>query len=94
MGAKKGHKKSGGRKKGTPNKLTKTVKEVVLGTFNDLQKDRNANLKTWAKENTTEFYKIAAKLIPNELNANATVLIAPITKEELKKAAEELGSGL
>jgi hypothetical protein len=61
---------TGGRPKGTPNKLTKTVKETVLAAFNDLQGDPRANIITWAKDNPTEFYKIASKLIPTEVNAN------------------------
>lgn len=57
----------GGRKKGVPNKLTKTVKETVLSVFNDLQSHPTANLATWAEGEPTEFYKIAAKLIPTEI---------------------------
>lgn len=58
-----------GKPKGTPNKLTRTVKETVLAVFNDLQADPKANLFSWGKENPTDFYKIAAKLIPTEVNA-------------------------
>lgn len=68
----KGKEKSGGKVKGTPNKLTKTVKETILGAFNDLQEDPRANIFSWAKENPTEFYKIASKLIPTEISANIT----------------------
>lgn len=67
MAAKKGHKKSGGRKKGSQNKFTKTVKSVFSNVFHDLQNDPEAKLSVWAKENTTEFYKLATKLIPTEL---------------------------
>jgi len=62
-----------GRPKGTPNKLTRTVKETVLKVFDDLQADPKANLLAWGKDNPTEFYKIAAKLIPTEVNANVEV---------------------
>ena len=68
---KKGESK--GRPKGAINKLTKTVKETVLGAFNELQADPKANIMAWAKENTTEFYKIASKLIPTEVNASVEV---------------------
>lgn len=61
-----------GKPKGTPNKLTKTVKETILGAFNDLQEDPRANIFSWAKDNPTEFYKIASKLIPTEISANIT----------------------
>lgn len=63
-----------GRAKGIPNKITKTVKETVLAVFNDLQEDPKANLLSWGKDNPTDFYKIAAKLIPTELNASVEVI--------------------
>ena len=71
MGFKKGEPRAenAGRKEGTANKLTKTVKERVLEVFNELQGDPQANLLSWAKEEPTEFYKIAAKLIPADINA-------------------------
>lgn len=59
-----------GRIKGTPNKLTRTVKETVLAVFNELQADPKAKLIVWAKEEPTEFYKIAAKLIPTEISGH------------------------
>ena len=58
-----------GRPPGAQGKLTKTVKETVLAVFNNLQEDPKANLEEWAKKEPTEFYKIAAKLIPTEVNA-------------------------
>lgn len=58
-----------GKPKGAINKLTKTVKEVVFDVFEKIQSDPSANLLTFAKNNPTEFYKIAAKLIPSDVNA-------------------------
>jgi hypothetical protein len=72
MAKPKGSKKIGGRTKGTPNKLTTSVKEAVQLAFDSLQLDSKANLKTWGKENPTEFYKLAAKLIPTDLKADLT----------------------
>lgn len=62
--------KMSGRKPGSLNKTTRTVKETVLAVFNDLENDPKKGLLKWAKDNETEFYKIASKLIPNEVNAN------------------------
>lgn len=62
-----------GKPKGAVNKLTKTFKELLTESIKDLQLDKKANLTSWAKENPTEFYKIAAKLIPTEVTANVTV---------------------
>lgn len=69
MAFEKGKEKTGGRVAGSVNKLTKTVKERVLEVFNELQEDSEANLLSWAKTEPTEFYKIAAKLIPADINA-------------------------
>jgi hypothetical protein len=71
MGFEKGKPRpeNAGRKEGSINKLTKTVKEKVLEVFNELQEDPTANMLSWAKEEPTEFYKIAAKLIPADINA-------------------------
>jgi hypothetical protein len=71
MGFEKGKPRpeNAGRKEGSVNKLTKTVKERVLEVFNELQEDSEANLLSWAKTEPTEFYKIAAKLIPADINA-------------------------
>ncbi len=72
---KKGSEKKGGRQKGTPNKITKTVKETVLAAFNDLQSDPTVNLITWGKANPKDFYIIAAKLIPTELSGEVATKI-------------------
>lgn len=67
MAFKKGN---SGKPKGSQNKLTKSVKEAFEIAFNELQSDKNANLATWAKENTTDFYRLAAKLIPTDIKAD------------------------
>jgi len=69
----KGKQKTGGRKAGQPNVLTRTVKETVLAAFNELQDDPKVKIAQWGKDNPTEFYKIAAKLIPTEVSATVTV---------------------
>lgn len=81
MGFKKGEPRpeNAGRKEGSINKLTKTVKERVLEVFNELQDDPKANMLNWAKEEPTEFYKIAAKLIPADINAKVEGKIITVT---------------
>jgi hypothetical protein len=54
-----------GRKAGTPNKLTATFKQAVLMVFDNL--GGVEHLTEWARANPTEFYKIAARLIPQEM---------------------------
>lgn len=65
---KKGEKRPNQGKRG-PNKLTTTVKSVFEETFKQLQKDPKSPhaLANWAQMEPTEFYKLAAKLIPTEL---------------------------
>lgn len=58
-----------GREPGIPNKLSKSVRQAVLDAFNKMQEDPNVNIEQWGKENPKEFYLIAAKLIPTEINA-------------------------
>lgn len=88
MGFKKGETRpeNSGRKEGSVNKLTKTVKERVLEVFNELQSDSEANLLSWAKTEPTEFYKIAAKLIPSDINAKIEgkiITVVPPSKRDV-----------
>lgn len=54
-----------GRPAGVENKLTKTFKAALMATFHEL--GGVEHLTQWAKTNPTEFYKIAARLIPTEI---------------------------
>jgi len=56
-----------GKPKGATNKTTKLVKEVFADVFAELQNDPKAKLSVWGRENPTEFYKLASKLIPIQL---------------------------
>ena len=87
---KKGDKKRGGRKAGVPNKLTKTVREAFEAAFHEMQRGGSpVTLEKWAKKNPTEFYKLAAKLIPQEINANVNVDLA----KRIAEARERAGGG-
>jgi hypothetical protein len=59
-----------GRKKGTPNKLTVSVRQAFKDAFDYLQRDINspAHLRNWGEANPKEFYSIAQKLIPQEIS--------------------------
>ena len=52
-----------------PNKITRTVKETVLAVFTEIQSDPKVKLSQFAKDYPKEFYAIAAKLIPTEVQA-------------------------
>lgn len=59
-----GH-KTGGRQKGTPNNITRAFREAVQIAYDAIGGDEA--FATWARENPTEFYRIAARLIPQEM---------------------------
>lgn len=58
-------KKTGGRQAGTPNKTTASVKQALLEAF-DRRGGVNALLE-WANVEPTEFYKLWAKVLPQEI---------------------------
>lgn len=66
-----------GRKRGIPNKTTAVIKDAIAMVYARLQ-DRHENAREeahahfldWAEQNPTEFYKIAAKLIPLQVAGN------------------------
>jgi hypothetical protein len=65
---KKGEKRPNqGRPKGRVNKITQTVKESFEAAFRSAQELPGVKLEDWAQANPTEFYKIAARLIPSEI---------------------------
>lgn len=77
--------KIGGRAKGTPNKVTATVKDNILAVFNRLK--GTEGMAQWARENQTEFYKLYGRLIPTEtkLTGDPEQPIAINTRPQLTK---------
>jgi len=67
MGAPKGQPRppGAGRKAGTPNKATASIKGAFVEAFDKL--GGADALARWAVDQPTEFYKLASKLIPTEL---------------------------
>ena len=61
-------KRFGGRQKGTPNKTTAKVKEAMELAFEGI--GGVPALIEWAEDNKTEFYKLFAKLLPVQVEAN------------------------
>lgn len=59
-------KKTGGRKKGSLNKTTASVKEALSLAFANLG-DVEA-LVNWARRNRTEFYKLWGRMLPQEVS--------------------------
>lgn len=68
-GSRKGQRR-GGRKKGTPNKVTKDAREAMELAFDGI--GGVPTLTTWASANLTDFYRLWGRLIPNEQKVQAT----------------------
>lgn len=54
-----------GRPKGARNKFSKTFREGLILAYHRLGGAKA--LQSWGKANPTEFYRIAARLIPTEI---------------------------
>ncbi len=65
-GAKPGERR-GGRAKGTPNKMTKVLKDVILGALDDVGGQKY--LAQQAKANPAAFMSLLGRLVPQELKA-------------------------
>ncbi|MGE5621410.1 MAG: hypothetical protein ACM3VY_00125 [Candidatus Bathyarchaeota archaeon] len=84
--------KTGGRKKGTPNKTTGTVRHALVLAFEGL--GGVPALQAWAKKNPTEFFKLWARMMPTEVKAEVSAsptledLIAGSMAGRLKEARE------
>src|SRR4026208_1457303 len=75
-----GQPKTGGRQRGTVNQLTAAFREAVLFVYDGLG-GHKAFLQ-WARDNQTEYYKIAARLIPGEMredgpDKHVTIILNP-----------------
>jgi len=74
--------KTGGRVAGTPNKTTSHVKEALIEAFEGM--GGIESLRAWAEAEPTEFYKLWAKLLPQELTA--TIDVTPGLADLIAKA--------
>jgi hypothetical protein len=76
--------KTGGRQRGTPNKITRAFREAVQVAYDAIGGDEA--FAAWARENPTEFYRIAARLIPTENakpgNEGVTVILRDFRLED------------
>jgi len=63
--------KFGGRKKGTPNKTTRQVKEALIEAFERL--GGVDSLVEWGQDNREEFYKLWVKVLPTQINDTVEV---------------------
>lgn len=79
-------KKTGGRGAGTPNKTTTVFKQAVLLAYDTI--GGHTRFAQWAAENPTEFYKIASRLIPQEVATTVEMkplIIDTVTPEDVQQ---------
>lgn len=71
-----------GKPQGAVNKNSKLIKEVFAEAFYALQEGQQS-LEKWGELNPTEFYRLAVRLIPNqmELTANVNISDEPVVFE-------------
>lgn len=57
--------RSGGRQKGSQNRITRAFKDAIRIVYDDI--GGHAAFAAWARDNPGDFYRIAARLIPSEV---------------------------
>ncbi len=65
-----------GRRKGTQNKLTTAFKDGLLHAYHEL--GGAEGLAQWARQHPGDFYRIMARLIPQEIVADVSASTPPI----------------
>ena len=73
-----------GRKPGVLNKSTASVKNALIEAFE--KRGGIPSLVDWAEQDPTEFYKLWAKLLPQELTA--TIAVDPGLADLIAKSWE------
>ena len=73
-----------GRKKGSVNKATASIKQAFKEAFEEL--GGATALAEWARDNPTEFYRLSARLIPTELTGldGGPIALKEVERESLR----------
>lgn len=66
--------KTGGRTKGTPNKTSAELKDMILGALTKAGGEQY--LLTQAHDNPTAFLTLVGKVMPKDVNANVSGSLA------------------
>ena len=72
-----------GRPRGRSNRTTTAMKEAIAAVFQDLQATHEGegeypHFFEWAKGHPTEFYRMAARLLPLQVEAGAAATIGVV----------------
>ena len=86
---KPGHAKIGGRKAGTPNKTTVTLKDAILAAFH---KTGGVDYLVWlSKEHPSAYATLLGRVLPTEFDASLTAQVnMTIPPEERRAIAQQL----
>lgn len=72
-------------RKGKPNITGSTAKENMIAVFTRL--GGTAAMATWARRNKTDFYRLYAKLVPQQVDLEITERPLDVTAEPLAPEA-------
>lgn len=59
-------------RKGSPNKFSKSFKDLLTDTIHALENDEDHGLEKFARDNPKDFYRICSKLVPQEMVGEIT----------------------
>lgn len=78
-----GKRQGAGKKAGSVNKMSMTVKDNVVAVFHGI--GGTEKMTSWAMDNQTEFYKLYSKLLPTDVNVAADLTINwPLAKPKIE----------
>jgi hypothetical protein len=89
-GPKPGQANKGGRPKGSQNKITADLKNMILGALEKAGGEKYLVEQAKAK-NPTAFLTLVGKIVPQTINANVNVL-DKLSAEDLARVSAALGS--
>ena len=95
MGRKKGCLKTGGRKKGTPNKATQTAKEWIVQTLSANWEQTKSDLKVLEpKERLQLLFKLLEYVAPKQRETSNNIKFEDLTDEEMDELIDKLTNGI
>lgn len=86
-GRKKGTPKTGGRARGVQNKITRELKDMILGALDRAGGEKY--LWTQASENPAAFMGLLGKLLPKDLHLSGGLTLEQMVAAAGKRAAEQ-----
>ncbi len=78
--------KTGGRQKGTPNKVTKALKEMILGALDDA--GGQEYLAKQAGKNPAAFMTLIGKVLPQDVHATVAATVKRIELVGVRPSAK------